>query len=58
VEQLYKVDLASLKNIFELIIKDEENHRKILTSIEELFTREESVKDTTPTVRYQHPEAW
>ena len=58
VEQLYKVDLASLKNIFELIIKDEENHREILMSIEELFTREESVKDTTPTVRYQHPEAW
>jgi rubrerythrin len=58
VTQLYKVDLASLKNIFELIIKDKENHREILTSIEELFTSEESPKDNTPVVRYQHPDAW
>jgi len=58
VAQLYKVDLASLKSIFEWIIKDEENHREILTSIEELFTSEETAKDTTPIVRYQHPEAW
>jgi rubrerythrin len=58
VAQLYKVDSACLKSIFEWIIKDEENHREILTSIEELFTKEESVKDTTPMVKYQHPEAW
>jgi rubrerythrin len=58
VTQQYKVDLASLKNIFELIIKDKENHREILTSIEELFTSEETAKDNTPIVRYQHLDAW
>jgi rubrerythrin len=55
--QLYHIDFTSLKGIFELIIKDEENHREILTSLEDLLRKEPS-KDTTPVVRYQHPEAW
>ena len=58
IAQIYKVDLEGLKNIFELIIKDEENHREILNSIEELFATEEILKDNTPVVKYQHPEAW
>jgi rubrerythrin len=58
VAQFYNVDLSSLRSIFELIIKDVENHREILASIEELFTPEESARDNTPIVRYQHPNAW
>jgi rubrerythrin len=58
IAQIYKVDLEGLKNIFELIIKDEENHREILNSIEELFATEQVLKDNTPVVKYQHPEAW
>jgi rubrerythrin len=58
IAQMYKVDLDGLKNIFELIIKDEENHRGILNSIEELFVAEQIMKDNTPVVKYQHPEAW
>jgi rubrerythrin len=57
ISQMYKIDFESLKGIFELIIKDEENHREILTSLED-FLRKEPSKDTTPVVRYQHPEAW
>jgi rubrerythrin len=58
IAEMYKVDLESLKNIFELIIKDEENHREILDSIQELYVTEEIMKDNTPVVKYQHPEAW
>ena len=58
IAQMYKVDLAGLKDIFELIIKDEENHREILNSIENLFVTEEIMKNNTPVVKYQHPEAW
>jgi hypothetical protein len=55
--QMYNIDFESLRSIFELITKDEENHREILMSLEEHFTKE-PVKDTTPVVRYQHPNAW
>lgn len=58
VAQFYKVDLDSLRSIFELITKDEENHREILASIKELFIPKESAKNNTPIVRYQHPNAW
>jgi hypothetical protein len=58
IAQMHKVDLEGLKDIFELIIKDEENHREILNSIEELFATEEIMKNNTPVVKYQHPEAW
>lgn len=58
ISEVYKVDLESLKSVFELVIKDEEKHRDILTMIEELLPEEESVKDNTPVVRYQHPNAW
>ena len=51
-------DLNSVRSIFELITKDEENHREILATVEAFFTPEESVKDNTPIVRYQHPDAW
>jgi rubrerythrin len=57
ISQIYNIDFESLKSIFELVIKDEENHREILTSLED-FLRKEPSKDTTPVVRYQHPEAW
>jgi len=57
ISQMYKIDFESLKGIFELIIKDEENHREILILLED-FLRKEPSKDTTPVVRYQHPEAW
>jgi rubrerythrin len=57
ISQTYNVDLESLKYVFELIAKDEENHREILTSLEEVFKKEPQ-KDNTPIVRYQHPNAW
>ena len=58
ITQMYKVDLDGLRDIFELIIKDEENHREILNSIGELFATEQIMKNNTPVVKYQHPEAW
>ena len=50
--------LQGLKDIFELIIKDEENHREIMNSIEELYVAEEIMKNNTPVVKYQHLEVW
>lgn len=57
ISQIYKVNLESVKYVFELIAKDEENHREILLSLEELF-KKEPFKNNTPIVRYQHPNAW
>jgi len=55
--QLYNVDFENVRDVFGLITKDEENHREILYSLVEHFTKEPA-KDTTPVVKYQHPEAW
>ena len=57
ISQIYKIDFENVKSIFELITKDEENHREILLSLQERLAQE-PVKDTTPVVRYQNPNAW
>lgn len=57
ISEIYKVDLQKLKGILELVMKDEENHQEILMRIADSFT-EEVVRDNTPIVRYQNPNAW
>lgn len=57
--QIYGVNLKSLKYVLEVIIRDEEHHLELLTTIRKLFADEqEQVADNTPTVKYQEPDAW
>jgi rubrerythrin len=53
-------DAEFLKDIFELIIMDEDGHKEILTGIKELLKSPErqSITPDTPLVRYQNPDAW
>ena len=59
INQLYNVNLESLKNIFTKIINEEEHHREILETIKTLLDRKEQPEaDSAPSVRYQHPDSW
>ena len=57
INQLYNIDLGSVKKIFLNIIRDEETHRELLEKINTLVTQETEL-DTSPVVKYQNPDAW
>jgi rubrerythrin len=57
INQIYSVDLSSLRSIFTRIIQDEETHRVLLEKIKGLVERKEKA-DSAPAVKYQHPDAW
>lgn len=45
-------------NIFSLIVGDEEQHQRILTSIVSLCDKKLNFKNDAPIVKYQNPDAW
>ena len=57
INQIYNIDLGSVKKIFLNIIRDEETHRELLEKIKMLVTPETEL-DTAPVVKYQNPDAW
>jgi rubrerythrin len=57
INQLYDIDLGSVKKIFLNIIRDEETHRELLERIKTLV-KPETELDTAPVVKYQNPDAW
>ena len=57
INQIYNIDLGSVKKIFLNIIRDEETHRELLEKIKTLVTSETKL-DTAPVVKYQNPDAW
>ena len=57
INQLYNIDLGSVKKIFLNIIRDEETHRELLERIETLVKPENKL-DTAPVVKYKNPDAW
>jgi len=57
INQIYSIDLGSVKKIFLNIIRDEETHRELLEKIKTLVTPKTKV-DTAPVVKYQNPDAW
>jgi rubrerythrin len=57
INQIYNIDLSSVKKIFLHIIQDEENHRELLEKIIKLFTPKEKM-DSAPVVKYQNPDSW
>ena len=59
INQLYNINIDSLKNVFASIIRDEEHHREILGMVQNLLTPKEQRKaDGAPFVKYQNPDSW
>jgi rubrerythrin len=57
INQMYNIDLGSVKGIFMNIIFDEEHHREILETIKQLTTKKEPASNA-PFVKFQNPDAW
>jgi hypothetical protein len=58
INQRYNINLDSVKNIFESIIKDENHHIELIGTLKELAAPKEKDLDNTPMVRYQSPDSW
>ena len=57
INQIYNIELTSLRSIFTHIINDEEHHREVLETIKSILERHHKV-DMNPEVKYQNPDAW
>src|SRR3990170_651728 len=57
INQIYNIELTSLRSIFTHIISDEEHHREMLETIKSIIERQHKV-DMNPEVKYQNPDAW
>ena len=59
IRELYGVDLESLTNVFDVIIRDEEIHGNLLETIGKIIAgKEKPEEEITPIVKYQNPDAW
>ncbi len=58
INQLYNINLESIKKVFESIIKDEEHHREILADIRDIIVDNTAKSDNTPIVIFQNPDSW
>jgi hypothetical protein len=58
INQRYNINLNSVKNIFESIIKDENHHIELIGTLKELAAPKEKDLDNTPIIRYQSPDSW
>jgi rubrerythrin len=58
INKLYDINLERVKHIFENIIRDEEHHKEILTTIKDIIGESSTERNNTPKVKYQNPEAW
>ena len=51
ISEIYNLDVKDLKDILNIIIRDEETHRKLLL-------KEKQTEDIAPVVKYTNPDAW
>lgn len=58
INQLYNINLDSIKKVFESIIRDEEHHREILATIKVIIGDKPITNESTPKVKYHNPDAW
>jgi rubrerythrin len=59
IREIYNVDLEDLKDILEIIIRDEETHRKLLSKMKKILVGEEKqTEEIPPAVKYKNPDAW
>jgi rubrerythrin len=57
INEIYRIDLGSLKRIFTSIINDEEHHREIIATIQDTIKQKREA-DESPLVRYTNPDNW
>ena len=57
INQIYNIDLYSVRDIFMNIINDEGHHREILETIKQLIAKKEQASNA-PFVKFQNPDAW
>jgi rubrerythrin len=57
INQIYGIDVGSIKSIFTHIITDEEHHREVLGTIRSIIDRQPKV-DRNPFVKYTNPDNW
>lgn len=60
IREEYGISLENLEIIFENIIHDEETHGELVSIVKKILNGEETpqIKDNTPLVKYQNPDAW
>jgi hypothetical protein len=58
IREIYSVDLEDLKDILEIIIRDEETHRELVKNEKILVGEEKQTEDIAPAVEYKNPNAW
>ena len=59
IKQIYNVNLENVKYVLEGVIRDEETHQRLLSTIKEIFVKRELKRqDNVPEVKYQSPDAW
>jgi rubrerythrin len=59
INQIYSVKLDSVRKIINGIIRDEEHHTELLSTIKRLLGQGKTeTPDNTPQIRFQSPEAW
>ena len=56
--EIYAIDIGNIGNMFLDIIRDEDTHMLLIAEIRRLFLATREKIDTTPLVKYQHPDAW
>jgi rubrerythrin len=57
--EIYNVQLKDMKDIFEVIIRDEETHKELLSKMERFLAKDEKkTEKTKPVFKYQNPDAW
>ena len=59
ISEIYNLDVKDLKDILNIIIRDEETHRKLLSKMKKILVGEEKqTEEKAPTVKYKNPDAW
>ena len=59
ISEIYNLDVKDLKDILNIIIRDEETHRKLLLKMKRiLMGKEKQTEDIAPVVKYTNPDAW
>jgi rubrerythrin len=59
INEIYNVQLQDMKEIFEVIIRDEETHKELLSKMQRFLSKDEKkTEETKPGFKYQNPDAW
>ena len=57
--KIYNVQLQDMKDIFEVIIRDEETHKELISKMRRFLDNDEKKnEETKPGFKYQNPDAW